>query len=534
MSNTVLFGQDARNKLKAGIDVVAKAVGSTLGASGRNGAYNKWTRVPIISNDGVSLAREIEPEDLGELQGANLLKQVSERTDEVAGDGTTTSIVLAHSMITQGIEMLNDVSKNVNPMKLRREIIEASKKVVNALETSAIKTDDSIKLAEIATVSVESPEIGQTITDTILNAGDDGIVYVNDSDKIGVSAEKVDGYQIPAGLISPGMVTDLDRMEAVLNNPVVLVTDIQVHLNEDFLRFLGEVTKVNKEILLICNEFHPDVLKFAIANKVKGNFKMAIVKKPMQIDYLEDVAALTGGFAMTDEKGKLQYKVEYLGSAKKIVVKQFTTTIIGGAGLTGVKMIDGTMTVDGKTYIETLKKQYENSDNEIIKTKLKERIARLTENVYMLNVGDRTEAEQKYLRMKVDDAVNAVKAAREEGIVAGGGIALFQIAKDFLEPNEGITYGEKVVYNACFEPLRKIVENSGEDYEAIVATRVGKEAGFNALTLNMESNMIGAGIIDPVKVTKSAFTNAANFAALFLTIEFQVIPNPEVNTVLPR
>lgn len=537
MSNKVLFGNDARNKLKAGIDVVAKTVSCTLGANGRNVVFNKWSRVPIVTNDGVSAAREVEPEDLGEAQGANLIKQVSERTNDEVGDGTTTSIVLAHSMITQGMELLNNKDLNINPMKLRREMIEGSKKVIAALQDSAIKETDREKLEQIATVSVESPEIGKVITDSIFDAGDDGIVYVNDSLTVGVTTEKVEGYHIPSGLVSVGLVTDLEKMECVLNNPVVLITDLPIHLDENFLSFLGQVTQKNKEILVVCDEFHPDVLKFAVRNRVSGQFKMALVKKPMQADYLEDIAALTGGFAMTGEKGKLKYKIEYLGSAKKVVAHQFYTVINEGAGMNGVRMIEDQLTVDGTKHIENLKAQYTAADNEVIKTKLKERVARLTENVHMLSVGEKTEAEQKYLRLKVDDAVAAVKAAREEGIVAGGGTALFNIASIF---NGSVIDGELILARACLAPMRQIVENSGEDFGKVchdivqLSTDKTRNVGFDALKMKTIPDMFEAGIIDPVKVTRNAFMNASSFAALLLTIETVVIPNPEVNTVLPR
>lgn len=524
-SNKVLFGADARNKLKAGIDVVHQAVASTLGASGRNGVFNSYARVPVITNDGVSLARQIEPEDLGERQGANLIKQVSETTDAVAGDGTTTSIVLAHAMITEGMALIDRDS--ANPMKIRREMLAGIDKVVGALKDSAIKYDDPAKLQEIANISVEDPEVAKTITDAIVEAGDDGIVYVSESVDIGVTSEKVEGYQVPSGLVTIGLVTDPEKMQTELVNPVIFITDLDVNLNEDFIRFVGEITKTNKSILMICDQYHPDVLAFAVANKVKGNFTLAIVKKPMLADYLEDIAALTGAFAMTREKGKVKYSLEYLGSAEKVTVKQFTTNIVNGAGLDASRFIEGSVTKSGTEYTENLKKQLENAKEEVTQVKLKERVARLTGNVWTISVGANTEAEIKYLRLKVDDAVNATKAAKEEGIVSGGGMALWRIADKLIKEGTSFTLGERVLYKACQAPLAKIVENSGAEYDDVVSALSTDTSGFNALTLQMETDMVGAGIIDPVKVTRSAFANAARFAALFLTIDTQIIPNEE-------
>ncbi len=529
--NYVLKGNEARQKLLAGIDTVHSTVAPTLGANGRNTVYNKWSRVPIITNDGVSIAREVEPEDLGELQGANLLKQVSERTNDEAGDGTTTSIVIAHSMITNGIKLLSDPSKKVNPMKLRREMIAATEKVIDALKASAQKVTTLEELEQVATISVESEEIGKIIAKAIYDAGDNGIVYVNDSEQIGVSIEKGEGYEFAQGLITPYLIANPDKMETVLENPAIIITELMVNASQDFYDLVSWITKSTKDILLICDEIHPDMIKFAVLNMAKGNFRMMIVKKPMQSEFLEDIASLTSTFALSQNKGKIKYVPQYLGGARKVVVTMKDTKIFDGNGKNGTRMVEDFTIPDINSHIENLKVQLESAD-EVLKTKLQERIAKLTGGVYMLNVGEKTEAEAKYLRLKVDDAVNATKAAKEEGIVAGGGMALFKISSILMDDN---TDGASIIYQACLQPLATIVSNSGADFTEIANEVNNSDKGFDALTLEIVPNMIAAGIIDPVKVTRSAFQNASSFAGLLLTTESLIVPIPEPKEVgLPR
>jgi chaperonin GroEL len=516
MSNKILFGSVAREKLLEGIDLVYRAASCTLGAAGRNCVYNKWTRVPIITNDGVSIAREVEPEDLGALQGANLIKQICEKTNDEVGDGTTTSIVLAHSMIEQGIKLL-DNDKLVNPMQLRREMKEAADKVIAELDKMAIKVTTLEELENVATISVESPETGKTIAKAIYEAGEHGIVYVNESTDIGVSIEKVEGYQFPQGMITPYLIKDPNRMETVLNNVPVFITELQLLWTNEFSNMIKTLVEKNgyRDILIICDEIHQDVIKFAVMNQMKGNFNLSIVKKPMQKEFLEDIASIVGANAMTKDKGLVHPKAEYCGIAKKVVVKEKNTTIF----------VDESKQVIADEYILSLKVQEGLAEDEVTKTKLQERIAKLTGGVYMLNVGDKTEAESKYLRMKVDDAVNATKAAKEEGIISGGGMALYNVVKPLMV--SGMTKGEDIIYYSCIKPLVQIVENSGGIYNEVHAQIIDNKMGFNALTLKVEPDMIKAGIIDPVKVTKSAFSNAASFAGLLLTTECLIVPSPE-------
>lgn len=533
MSNIIRHGSESRAKLFEGIELVFKTVAPTLGANGRNVVYNKFSRVPIISNDGVKAAREVDPPDLGALQGANLIKQVSEQTNDEVGDGTTTSIVLAYSIIKNGMELLNDSSRKVNPMKLRREITAATEKVLQALKDSAQEVTTLEQLTDVATISVEDPEIGKTIAQAIFDAGKNGIVYVNESEKVGVSVEKIEGYQFHQGMITPYLITDPAKMETILYNPSIIMTELQTLLNDDFKNLIGQITQKNKEILLICDEIHDDVIKYAFLNLFKKgpdgqflppNFKMAIVKKPLQANSLEDIAALTGGEAMTKDKGKIKYNISYLGTAGKVVINQKTTTIFDGAGINKMFTANGVVsTLD--THINNLKSQIEESKDENEKIKLQERIAILTGGIYLLNVGHNTEAEARYLKDKVDDAVAATKAAQEEGIVAGGGMSLYNVAIDLVD-NLSSTDGGKIILQSIVSPLEQIISNSGESYTDIISKITTTTEGFNALTLEIEPHMIKAGIIDPLKVTRLALSNASSFAGLILTTEVLITNLP--------
>lgn len=536
--NKTYFGKEARARLFEGIDIVKKTAAPTLGASGRNVVYNKWSRVPIISNDGVKAAREVEPEDQAARQGANLIKQVSENTNDEAGDGTTTSIILAHSIIERGIKLLSDDNKKVNAMKLRREIEDATAKVLEALKANAIPVTTLEDLQNVATISVENPEIGKTIAQAIFDAGEDGIVSVNESDEIGVTIEKGEGYQFKQGLVSPFLITNPERMETVLDNVAVFMTEMSLMLNNEFIRMIDTIVlgavganntrvksgKETKNILIICDEFHPDIVKYAVANRFprdpqgsikSANFNMAIVKKPMQANSLEDICSIVGGVAMTNDQGLVKPSIEYVGRCRRAVVNRETCTIFDGMNVEGAQK-----------HVNDLKSQLALSVEEgdaVKETKLKERIAKLTSGVYYLNVGEKTEAEARYLKDKVDDAVAATKAAKEEGIVAGGGVALANAA-DILK---GETNGEIIVKHACNSPLAQIIENSGETWDDIGTKLIDPKMGFNALTLEIVPDMLIAGIIDPVKVTRTALQNASSFAGLFLTTETLITPNSE-------
>lgn len=539
MSNKTYFGKEAREKLMAGINTVKKTTAPTLGASGRNICYNKWTRIPIISNDGVKGGREVEPEDLAERQGANLIKQVSENTNDEAGDGTTTSIILAHAIIEEGMKLIDDPAQKVNPMKLRRQIEAATALVVESLQKGAIPVASLEDLENIATISVEDPIVGKTIAKAIHDAGENGIVHVNESEEIGVSIEKGEGYQFRQGLVSPYLVTNPERMETLLENVAVFMTENPLHLNNEFITMVDTIVngkmiannqrsktgRETKNILVICDEFHPDVLKFAVGNLFPrdpqgnmkpANFVLSLVKKPLQANSLEDIASIVGGVAMTKDSGLIKPAVEYVGWCEKAVTNRDTTTIFNGGNTEGAKK-----------HVEDLKKQIEvavEEADEDKKKKLQERIAKLTSGVYYLNVGDKTEAEARYLKDKVDDAVAATKAAKEEGIVEGGGMALCRAAALL---GGDLNQGASIVAKACCAPLAQIIVNSGEEWNDIFPKLSEPKSGFNALTLEVVPDMLKAGIIDPLKVTRTALQNASSFAGLLLTTETLITPIPE-------
>lgn len=518
MATKELFGNDARKKLLDGIVLVNKTVAPTLGRSGRNVAFNKWNGRTTISNDGLLSAMEIDPEDEGEKQGADLSKQVLNEVNEEAGDSTTTTSVLYTKISELGIAVLDDTSKKINSTKLKNQINEARKNVIDEINAAKISTDSLEDLEKIATTSVEDYEIGKTIAKAIHDAADSGIVYVDESIEVGVTVEKSEGYQIPQGLLSPYLLTNYEKVESVLENPAVLITDILVSFNEDFINIIKTITSKTRDILLICDEYHPDVLKFAVKNLQAGNFRLMIVKKPMQKEYFEDIATLVGATAMTNQKGIIKYSPDYLGSAKKIVINPKTTTIFEGAG------------VEQTTKeVENIKSQIEDTKDENEKSKLQERIARFTGGIYVINVGAKTPAEQKYLKDKVDDAVNATKKAKG-GYVTGGGVTLYNIAKK-LESSTVVTEGGAIVYEACKAPIKQIIENAGEDVDETLAEIDALNlpfAGYDALELKVVPNMIDAGITDSIKSTMSSFSIASSNAALFLTIETLISPIPSL------
>lgn len=520
MSTITRFKQEARKKLLEGITPVHDAVAPTLGASGNNAVFNRWTGKPIITNDGISIAKEIKPEDLGELQGADLTVQVMEEVNEEAGDATTTSCVLYKNFFANGVELLDDTSKKINAPRLKRQMISATEKVMKEIEDETIIISSLEDLEKIAITSVEDEANGKVIAKAIYDAGDTGIVYVNESKEVGVSVEKSEGYQFYQGLITPYLITDFDNLETVLENPAVIISDILVSLNEDFLKIIAHITQTTREILLICDEIHPDVVKFAVKNLSLGKLKMAIVKKPMQQEYFEDIAALTGSFAMTNQKGTLKYLPEYIGGAKKIVINEKTTTIFEGNGVEQTAKA-----------VDNIKKQIEETKDESVQIKLQERLARFTGGIYIINIGDTTPAEQRYLKDKVDDAVNTTKKAKA-GYVVGGGVLLYNIAKKLIaESGSDITEGETVVYNACKRPIMQIIENAGEDIDEILAeidALDSKYAGYDALALKVVPNMIDTGITDSVKSTKAAVSISSKSAGLLLASPTLITPIPQL------
>lgn len=517
MSNKVFKGEIARKKLLKGMEEVFDTVKVTYGANGRNVVYNKWTRVPVASNDGVNIAREVEPEDLSELQGANLIKQVAENTNDELEDGSTATIINAYTIANKGNYMINS-DKKISPMKLRKEIKEATKIVLDKLQASIIKIDSIEDLENLAITSVEDEAYGKTIAKAIYDSGDNGIVYVNESDNIGVSIEKVEGYQFQQGMITPYLIKDVDRMQTVLENPAVFVTELQLLWTNEFNAMIKNIVSQGiKDILIVCDEVHQDIIKFAVMNTGKGNFTMAIVKKPMQKDYLEDISSIVGANAMTQNKGFVHPKIEYVGRARKVVIKEKTTTIF----------IDDSKSLSADLYVDSLKKQLANAEDPVTKMKLEERIARLTGGIFMVNVGEKTEASVKYLRDKVDDSVNSLKKvwkAKDGGVVVGGGSALYHIGNKLLQ-KDTLTNGEKIVYESCKASLLQMLENGGE-VDNVILDKINADGigGYNALTMEYEPDMFKVGIIDATKVISTSFANASDFGGNFITYENLITP----------
>ncbi len=518
MSNIIYKGKEAREKLLGGMKEVFDTVKVTYGANGRNVVYNKWSGVPVASNDGENIADQVIPEDLSMQQGANLIKQVARSTNSELEDGSTATIINSYNLAKRGIELVDSDNK-VSPMRLRKEMKEAAKKVVEELKGSVISIENSLDLEKLAITSVEDEEIGKTIAKAIVDAGESGIVYVNESDKVGVSIEKVDGYQFNQGLVTPYLIMNPDRMETVLEDVFVLVTDIQIsYPNPEFIAMVTALTKQgHKNILVICDELHPEIIKFAVLNMAHGKFNMMLVKKPMQKEYLEDIASVVGATAMTQNKGMITPKMEYLGRCKKVVCNETTTTIFKNDLIESLQ--------PAETYVDALKNQLSIAEDEIVKTKLQERIARLTGGVYLLNVGEKTEASVKYLRDKVDDAVNSLKKvwrSKNGGIVAGGGAALYHIGSKLLK-NDNLTLGEKVVYESCKSTLLQMLENGGED-KSMIEKIEENGGGYNALTMEYEPDMFKAGIVDATRVIMTSFLNSSDFASDVVTYENLVTP----------
>lgn len=518
MSNQQKRGNDAREALKNGVDAIYYAVAPTLGARGRNVVYRKYGR-PEITNDGVSIARRIDLKDPFESIGADLMKEAAENTNGDAGDGTTTSTVLARKIISAGMRSIDNGS---NPMMLRRDIENATEAVLAELDKVAIQITNDDELLNIATISVESKEIAQIVTDAVKKVGKDGIVLVEESSGTSIEKEEVEGMRFEQGYTSPYMVSNMDKMEAVLTDNAfdipVLVTDKSFNLNNDLFPIVEGLHKSGiDKMLIIAEEISGELLASLIRNRLKNTFHAVVVKRPYNADMLEDIATLVGATAITAEKGIVKVLPEHLGKARKIIVKKDSTTIIDGGG-DSAKL---------KERIDSLRTQVEETEETYIKEKLKERLAKLTGGVAIIRVGASTETEMKYLKLKIDDAVNATKAALEDGIILGGGIALFHIGKNLNMETEG----HAIVSLACIEPLNQILLNSGKTREEIdaITTEISEKKGnigYDAYTDEV-CDLIEHGVIDPVKVTKSALKNASSLASMLLTTEVVIADDPE-------
>jgi chaperonin GroEL len=518
------YSSEARKSLEAGVDAVANAVKVTLGPKGRYVVLDKKFGAPTITNDGVTIAREIEVEDVFENQGAQLVREVATATNDVAGDGTTTATVLAQAIVRQG---LKNVAAGANPLALKRGIEKAVDQVVANIASQSKEVSGKDQIARVATISAGDEEIGDVIADAIEKVGKDGVVNVEEGQTFGMDLEFTEGMQFDKGYISPYMVTDQDRMEATLEDPYILIANQKIGSVRDVLPVLEAVIQSGKPLLIIAEDVEGESLATLVVNKLRGTFTGVAVKAPGFGDrrkrMLEDIAILTKAEVITEEMGlKLENtQVSQLGHARRVVVAKDNTTIVDGAGEAGA--------IKGR--INQIKAEIENTDSDFDREKLQERLAKLSGGVAVVKVGAATETEMKEKKHRVEDALQATRAALEEGIVPGGGVALLQasaaIAVDGIEEDDEKT-GARIVLRALEEPLRQIAENAGLEGSVVVndVRKAKKGQGLNAAT-NEIVDLVAAGVIDPAMVTRSALQNAASIAKNILTTEAIVAEVPE-------
>ena len=515
MAKEILFNEEARRALGRGVDQLANAVKVTLGPKGRNVVLDKKFGAPTITNDGVTIARDIELPDPFENMGAQLVKEVATKTNDVAGDGTTTATVLAQAMIQEG---MRNVAAGANPMILKKGIEMAVGALVEEVKKRAIKVSGKSDIAQVASVSAADEEIGGLIAEAMEKVGKDGVITVEESKGLQTGLNVVEGMQFDRGYISPYMVTDPDRMEAVIDNPLILITDRKITAIADMLPTLEKVVKVGKELLIIAEDVEGEALATLVVNRLRGTFKAVAVKAPGFGDrrkaMLEDIAILTGGTVITEDMGRKLDSVELedLGTARQVRISKDETVIIDGVGDKAVIA----------QRVAQIRAQVEETTSEFDKEKLQERLAKLSGGVAVIEVGAATEVEMKDKKLRIEDALNATRAAVEEGIVAGGGTTFIDIIPvlDTLEATGDVQTGINLVKRAVEEPVRQIAYNAGLEGSVVVEkvknTEVG--VGFNALTEEYV-DMVKAGIVDPAKVTRSALQNAASIASLVLTTE---------------
>ena len=529
MAKEILFNEEARRALGRGVDQLANAVKVTLGPKGRNVVLDKKFGSPTITNDGVTIARDIELPDPFENMGAQLVKEVATKTNDVAGDGTTTATVLAQAMIQEG---MRNVAAGANPMILKKGIETAVKTLVEEIKKRSIKVSGKAEIAQVASVSAADEEIGGLIAEAMEKVGNDGVITVEESKGLQTALNVVEGMQFDRGYISPYMVTDPDRMEAVMDNPYILITDRKISAIADMLPTLEKVVKVGKELLIIAEDVEGEALATLVVNRLRGTFKAVAVKAPGFGDrrkaMLEDIAILTGGTVITEDMGRKLDSVELedLGTARQVRITKDETTIIDGAGDKDVIA----------KRVNQIRAQVEETSSDFDREKLQERLAKLSGGVAVIEVGAATEVEMKDKKLRIEDALNATRAAVEEGIVAGGGTTFIDIipALNTLEETGDVQTGINLVKRAVEEPLRQIAYNAGLEGSVVVEKVKNTEAGvgFNALTEEY-IDMVKAGIVDPAKVTRSALQNAASIASLVLTTETIVADKVEENAAAP-
>ena len=529
MAKEILFNEEARRALGRGVDQLANAVKVTLGPKGRNVVLDKKFGSPTITNDGVTIARDIELPDPFENMGAQLVKEVATKTNDVAGDGTTTATVLAQAMIQEG---MRNVAAGANPMILKKGIETAVKTLVEEIKKRSIKVSGKAEIAQVASVSAADEEIGGLIAEAMEKVGNDGVITVEESKGLQTALNVVEGMQFDRGYISPYMVTDPDRMEAVMDNPYILITDRKISAIADMSPTLEKVVKVGKELLIIAEDVEGEALATLVVNRLRGTFKAVAVKAPGFGDrrkaMLEDIAILTGGTVITEDMGRKLDSVELedLGTARQVRITKDETTIIDGAGDKDVIT----------KRVNQIRAQVEETTSDFDREKLQERLAKLSGGVAVIEVGAATEVEMKDKKLRIEDALNATRAAVEEGIVAGGGTTFIDIipALNTLKATGDVQTGINLVKRAVEEPLRQIAYNAGLEGSVVVEKVKNTEAGvgFNALTEEY-IDMVKAGIVDPAKVTRSALQNAASIASLVLTTETIVADKVDENAAVP-
>ncbi len=524
------FDEDARRGLEAGVNKLADVVKVTLGPKGRNVVLEKKWGAPTITNDGVTIAKEVELEDAWENMGAQLAKEVATKTNDVAGDGTTTATVLAQAMVREG---LRNVAAGANPMELKRGMEQAVAKVVEFIGTFSRDIESRDEIAHVAAISAADSMIGERIAEAMDKVGKDGVITVEEGQTFGIELEFTEGMQFDKGFTSPYFVTDSDRMEAVLEDPYILIANQKITAVNDMLPVLEKVMQTGKPIMVLTEDVEGEALATLVVNKIRGTFSSVAVKAPgfgeRRKQQLQDIAILTGGTVISEEVGlKLEnVSLDMLGKARKVVVTKDDTTIVDGAG----------SQEDVQARIKQINREIENSDSDWDREKLQERLAKLAGGVAVIKVGAATEVELKEKKHRIEDALSATRAAVEEGIVPGGGVALLR-AQDVVEKMRGGTDDEKtgraIVRKALEEPLRQIAVNAGFE-GGVVTDKVRNEggtSGFNAATGVFE-DLLGVGVIDPAKVTRSAVQNASSIASLLLTTEALIVEQKEETPPMP-
>ena len=532
MAKDILYGSDARSKMETGINKLADTVKVTLGPKGRNVVLERAYGSPLITNDGVTIAREIELEDKAENMGAQLLREVATKTNDVAGDGTTTATLLAQAIIKAG---LKNLAAGSNPMILQKGIKKAVKKTIESLKKQSVKIESKEKIANVASVSAGDEEIGKLISEAMEKVGNDGVITVEESKSMGTTLEVVEGMQFDRGYVSSYMVTDTEKMIAELDNPYILITDKKITNIQDILPVLEQIVQSGKALLIIAEDIEGEAMATLVVNKLRGTFNCVAVKAPGFGDrrkaMLEDIAILTGGTVVSSDLGYelKDTTIDMLGSAQKVKVEKENTVIVKGAG-DDEKI---------KERVKQLRAQYEESESDFDREKLQERLAKLSGGVAVVQVGAATETELKEKKLRIEDALNATRAAVEEGIIAGGGVALIDTIEDvrpLLDETEGDEKtGVMIILRALEEPLRQIAENAGKEGSVIVSAVFEKEKGMGYDALHDKYvDMIKEGIVDPTKVTRSALQNAASVAAMVLTTEATVTDLPKDDEMNPQ